>query len=194
MAATTRIAVTGGPGGGKTTVWSLLAASHAQRVLAVPEVATLLFRHVFPQVESDAERCAVQRAIFQVQEQLEAFHAARCTTEQTLLCDRGTVDGAGYWPDGHDAFFEAMGTRWDDQLARYEAVLFLETAAAGGHAICEGNETRMENLARAVEIDRRLHAVWARHPSFVHIPHERDFAVKVARAQQALQAMLAAQR
>jgi predicted ATPase len=191
VAPITRIAVTGGPGGGKTTVWRLLASLHPARVHAVPEVATALFRHVFPAVESAAERCAVQCAIFRVQEQLEAFFAARCADGQLLLCDRGTPDGGGYWPDGHEAFFAAMGTRWDDQLARYDAVLFLETAAVGGYAIDEGNETRRESLAAAVEIDRRLHAVWARHPRFVHVPHEPDFAVKLARAETALQALLA---
>jgi predicted ATPase len=191
VAAITRIAVTGGPGGGKTTVWKLLGSLHAARVQAVPEVATALFRHVFPAVESEAERCAVQRAIFAVQQQLEAFHAARCADGQVLLCDRGTPDGGGYWPDGHEAFFTALGTHWDDQLARYDAVLFLETAAVGGYAIDEGNETRRESLTAAVEIDRRLRAVWTRHPRFLHVPHEPDFAVKLARAEAALQALLA---
>lgn len=191
MAAITRIAVTGGPGGGKTTVWRQLASAHAARVQAVPEVATALFRHVFPEVRSEAERCAVQRAIFQVQEQLEAFHAARCAHGQVLLCDRGTPDGGGYWPAGHEAFFAVMGTCWADQLARYDAVLFLETAAVGGYAIDAGNETRREDLATAVEIDRRLHAVWARHPRFLHVPHEPDFSVKLARAEAALHALLA---
>lgn len=191
MAASARIAVTGGPGGGKTTVWRLLAAAHQERVMAVPEVATALFRHVFPPVASEAERCAVQRAIYQVQEQLETFFAARCADGQVLLCDRGTPDGGGYWPAGHEAFFTSMGTRWDAQLARYDAVLFLETAAVGGYAIDEGNETRRESLAAAVEIDRRLHAIWARHPRFVHVAHEPDFAVKLARAEAALQGLLA---
>jgi predicted ATPase len=186
----TRIAVTGGPGSGKTSVWQLLATSHSEQVLAVPEVATLLFRHVFPHVQSEPERCAVQRAIFQVQQELEAFYEARRTTEQILLCDRGTPDGGGYWPAGHEAFFAAMGTCWQDQLARYDAVLFLESAAVGGYPIDAGNETRRESPAEAVAIDQRLHAVWAAHPGFVHIPHEPVFAEKMERAQNALRALL----
>lgn len=185
-----RIAVTGGPGGGKTTVWRALSAAHCEQVLAVPEVATLMFRHVFPQVESEAERCAVQRAIFQVQNELEAFYAARALPAQTLLCDRGSCDGGGYWPDGHAAFFSAMGSSWERELARYDAVLFLETAAVGGYSIREGNETRSESLAEAVEVDTRLKRVWEQHPRFVHIGHERDFAHKLARAEAALAALL----
>lgn len=187
---TRRIAVTGGPGGGKSTVWRVLTAAQGDRVLAVPEVATLLFRHVFPQVESAPERCAVQRAIFRVQEELEQFYLARAQADQVLLCDRGSCDGAGYWPDGFDAFFSAMGTSWERELARYDAVLFLETAAVGGYAIHEGNETRSESLAEAVAVDARLRRVWERHACFVHIPHAADFAEKLARAQQALAALL----
>jgi hypothetical protein len=107
-----------------------------------------------------------------------------------LLCDRGTPDGAGYWPAGPDAFFSAMEAQWENELARYDAVIFLETAAAGGLSIAEGNATRAENHAAAVAIDRNIHTVWSRHPRFHHIAHERDFSMKLARGQSALQALL----
>lgn len=185
-----RIAVTGGPGGGKTTVWSALAAAHSDRVLAVPEVATLMFRHVFPQVQSETERRAVQRAIYATQKELEIFYTARALPGQMLLCDRGSCDGAGYWPEGPAAFFAAMGTDWESELARYDAVLFLETAAVGGYSIREGNETRVESLAEAMAIDARLRTVWQGHPRFVHVDHEPDFAHKLLRAEAALLALL----
>jgi predicted ATPase len=185
-----RIAVTGGPGGGKTTVWRALAAAHQERLVPVPEVATLLFRHVFPQVRSEPERCAVQHAIFQVQEQLERFHAARARPGQVLLCDRGTCDGGGYWPAGPEAFFAAMGTSWQAELARYDAVLFLETAAVGGYSIADGNETRSESLAEAIAVDSSLRQVWCAHPCFLHVPHEADFTVKVSRSLARLDALL----
>lgn len=184
-----RIAVTGGPGGGKTTVWRALAAAHRELLVPVPEVATLMFRHVFPQVQSEAERRAVQRAIFQVQEQLELFHAARARPDQVLLCDRGTCDGGGYWPAGPDSFFVTMGTSWQAELARYDSVLFLETAAVGGYSIADGNDTRSESLAEAIAIDSNLRRVWSAHPRFLHVPHEADFTVKVSRALARLDAL-----
>ena len=58
MARVRRIAVTGGPGGGKTTVWRALALAHVDALVAVPEVATLMFEHVFPSVTCEAQRCA----------------------------------------------------------------------------------------------------------------------------------------
>jgi predicted ATPase len=185
-----RIAVTGGPGAGKTSVWRALARSQPGRVLAVPEVATLLLQHVFPPVRGERERHAVQRAIFAVQHELEAAHESRLAPGAVLLCDRGTPDGAGYWPEGSDAFFAAMNTRCEIELERYEAVLFLETAAVGGLSIARGNAVRSETLEAAVAIDRRLHAVWSRHPRFHHVAVERDFATKVAHGSEALRRWL----
>jgi len=174
-----RIAVTGGPGGGKTSVWRALAKLHAARICPVPEVATLMFQHVFPMVQHDAERRAVQRSIYRVQHDLEGVHAHRLGPNQCLLTDRGTPDGGAYWPDGHLDFFVAMGTDQATQLARYDAVLFLETAAAGGHSIREGNPTRTEDAEAAVAIDRRLQTVWSPHPRFERVPFQPDLREKV---------------
>jgi predicted ATPase len=183
---TRRIAITGGPGAGKTTLWRALAAAHPERVLAVPEVATMMFQHVFPSVQNEHERCAVQRAIFDVQHNLERFYEARLAPTQVLLCDRGTPDGGGYWPQGHQHFFEAMNTAWQKELARYEAVLFLETAAASGLSIAEGNAIRGEDHAAACAIDQRLREVWSVHPKYAFIPCQPDFAAKIDQACRAL--------
>jgi predicted ATPase len=185
-----RIAVTGGPGAGKTTVWRALAQRHPGRVVAVSEVATMLLQHVFPPVADAAERELVQRTIFETQRNLEAIHERRLKPDQVLLCDRGTPDGAGYWPGGGDAFFEAMQTRCEHELARYEAVLFLETAAAGGLSIAEGNPIRTEALDAAVAIDRRLHEVWCRHPRFHLVEHQREWSDKLALGTAALTRLL----
>ena len=116
---TLRIVLTGGPGGGKTTAADLLRREFANRVALVPETATMLFLGGFPRVaEPDAVRSA-QTAIFHVQRNLEDVQAARYPG-QILLCDRGTVDGAAYWPDGNGdgGFFNAMGTALESELDR----------------------------------------------------------------------------
>ena len=185
-----RIVITGGPGGGKSTFHRNLLAGNPERLLGVPEVATLMFAHVFPQVANLAERRAVQSAIFHVQKNLEAVFEARATSAQILLCDRGTPDGGGYWPEGPDAFFLAMGSNWTEELTRYEAVLFLQSAACGGLAIHEGNHTRSEDLATAAHIDKRLYDVWSRHPRFVHVPVQANIAEKLAFAGKAMSELL----
>ena len=185
-----RIAVSGGPGAGKTTLWRAVAEAHRQRVIAVPEVATLMFSHVFPGVQSAGERRAVQRAIFTVQHSLEHVYEQRLAADQVLWCDRGVPDGGGYWPEGPDLFFESMQTSWQAELARYSAVLFMESAAVGGMSIADGNHTRTEDLATAVHLDQRLHQVWSAHPNFHLVQAERDFAAKVERALQLAERLL----
>jgi predicted ATPase len=188
--ALSRIVVTGGPGAGKTSVWRELASTHGTRLVAVPEVATLMFQHVFPNVENLTERRAVQRAIFEVQRNLETIYDARRNSGQALLCDRGVPDGAGYWPEGPGAFFSAMSTDWRSEILRYDAVLFLETAAVGGLSIAAGNVTRTETLDAAVSVDAQLRAVWAQHPNCVFIAHEVEFAAKIARGSAVLRGWL----
>jgi predicted ATPase len=184
-----RIAITGGPGAGKSSLWRALVAAHPN-VVGVPEVATLLLSHVFPQIACERERHAVQRAIFYVQRELENVWENRAQPGQILLCDRGTVDGGGYWPAGPEAFFSELSTAWRDELARYDGVLFLETAAHGGHSISEGNQVRVEDLPGAIAVDQRLHAVWCTHARFVHVPHEATFEAKLAAAERAFTQLL----
>ncbi|MET0391213.1 MAG: AAA family ATPase, partial [Polyangiales bacterium] len=142
-----RIAVSGGPGAGKTTLWRSLAAAHPALLLPVPEVATLLLSHVFPAVQNESERGAVQRAIFAVQHNLEQVYESRASGNQVLLCDRGSPDGAGYWPAGPDHFFGSMQTAWQVEVSRYDAVVFMESGAGGGVWIAGGKVVRTQNIA-----------------------------------------------
>lgn len=185
-----RIAVSGGPGAGKTTLWRTLAELHGTRVIALPEVATLLLSHVFPRVENELERVALQRAIFSVQSNVERVYEQRAVDERVLLCDRGVPDGAGYWPEGPEHFFATMHSDWTAELLRYDAVLFLESAAVGGITAASNNPTRREDLATAVQMNARLRAVWEPHPRFEHIPHQLDFADKLALARAVAERLL----
>ena len=175
-----RIVLTGGPGGGKTTAADLFRREIGERVVVVPEAATMFFSGGFPRIQDDDGAAeAAQRAIFHVQRNLEDLQAARFPG-RILLCDCGTVDGAAYWPGTEDAFFEAMGTTLAQQLARYDAVIFFESAAEGGMEVVESNNPiRNESVARARELDARLHKLWCHHPRFVLVPHNRSFFKKI---------------
>lgn len=175
------IALSGGPGAGKTTVMAAFLAAHSQTIQPVPEVATVLFSGLFPRVRSPRQREAVQQAIYHTQLHLESAYRDQCREggQQILLCDRGTIDSAGFWPAGPQAFFTAMSTSLQQQLLRYDAVVFLESAAVGGLCIRAGNPSRHEDLQTATRIDRALYALWCQHPNFHHVPHEQDFNHKV---------------
>jgi hypothetical protein len=147
-----RIAVTGGPGGGKTTAVDLFRREIGDRVVVVPEAATLLFSGGFPRSTEALARKSAQQAIYHVQTQLENVQAA-LYPDRILLCDRGTIDGAAYWPGDPEAFFTAVGTSERVELERYDAVLFFESAAIGNISIEGGNPTRIETNAEAVALD-----------------------------------------
>jgi predicted ATPase len=174
-----RVALTGGPGAGKTTAADLFRREIGDQVVIVPEAATILFQGGFPRSEEPHASRVTQTAIFQVQRHLEDVQSA-LYPDRTLLCDRGTIDGAAYWPDGEDHYFEAVGTSLEAELQRYDAVIFFETAAVGGIAIEGGNPVRNESLEQAVELDRQLRALWTNHPRFIHIPHHRSFFKKIS--------------
>jgi predicted ATPase len=111
-----RIVMTGGPGGGKTTAADLFRREIGERVVVVPESATLLFSGGFPRTDEPKARASAQCAIYHVQKGLEDVQSARYP-DRILLCDRGTVDGAAYWPSGADDFFTAVGSTAEIPLA-----------------------------------------------------------------------------
>ncbi len=174
-----RVVLTGGPGGGKTTAADLFRREIGERVVIVPEAATLLFSGGFPRVSGPQAVQSVQRAIFHVQRNLEDTQAASFP-DRILLCDRGTVDGAAYWPGEPHHFFEAVATTLERELNRYDAVIFFETAAAGGLKIEGGNPVRNESVEQALALDHRLRALWSRHRRYVLVPHNASFFKKIS--------------
>ena len=92
-----RIVLTGGPGAGKTAVLELVRQFFCQHIQVLPEAASILFSGGFPRGESTGTRRATQRAIYYVQRELERS-ADQAGLAAVVLCDRGTVDGAAYWP------------------------------------------------------------------------------------------------
>ena len=184
-----RIVVTGGPGGVKTTAVDLFRREIGERLVVVPEVATLLFAGGFPRGGGDDARRSAQHAIYHVQRNLENVQSARYP-DRVLLCDRGTVDGAAYWPPDHIEYFQSLGSSLEAELARYHAVIFFESAAVGGLGIEGGNPTRIENLAEAAALDARLKALWSQHPRFHHVPHQGSFLAKIGLGLTELQEVL----
>lgn len=173
-----RVVLTGGPGGGKTTAADLYRREIGDDVVVVPEAATLLYTGGFPRKGIKEVREATQRAIYHVQKNLEDAQAAQYKS-RILLCDRGTVDGAVYWPEEPKGFFSQLGTNLETELERYDAVIFFETAAVGGISIEGGNPIRTESLEEALELDKKLKDLWSKHPHFVFVPHNSSFIKKI---------------
>jgi len=187
-----RVAISGGPGGGKSTVAEALRRELGASVVVVPEVATHLLGGFFPGIECADDRRAVQRAIYHVQLNLEAIHRARAGTDGVLVFDRGIIDGAAYWPDGSDAFFETVCGDAHAARGQYDAVVFLESAAQGGLAIDSENVARTERQREAARLDALLYELWSPHPEFRFVGHTPAFETKVEAALATLRELIAA--
>lgn len=177
-----RIVLTGGPGAGKTAVLELIRQYFCVHVQVLPEAAGIVFGGGFPRGDESEQRRAAQRAIFYVQRELEM--AALGTNAAIVMCDRGTVDGAAYWP-GPDNLWSAVGTSQDEQLARYQAVIHLRTPKADG-GYNQQNPLRIESAVEAAAIDARIIDAWAGHPRRFVVESTADFLAKARHALAAL--------
>lgn len=173
-----RVVLTGGPGGGKTTAADLFRREIGSDVVIVPEAATILYSGGFPRPRNTEDSKATQRAIYHVQKNLEEVQFAHYQN-RILLCDRGTLDGTAYWPLDSETYFEHMQTTLEEELSRYDAVVFFETAAVGGISIEGGNPIRNESLEQAILLDKKLRSIWEKHKNFHLIKHETSFMKKI---------------
>ncbi len=173
-----RIVLTGGPGGGKTTALDLIRREFSGKIATVPEAATMIFSGGIGRSTNEHVLKTQQTAIFNLQKHLEDIQRATFKNS-IILCDRGSLDGLAYWPGNDNDFFESMNTTIEDELARYDAVIFFETAAKSGESIKSNNPIRNESEKAAIELDDKLQTIWSQHPNFNLIHSSESFINKV---------------
>lgn len=178
----TRIVLTGGPGAGKTVVSRHLAGENPGRYILVPEAATQVYdalRTRWDRLSLEGRR-DVQRRIYRVQiEQEDRLAAAH--PDKTLLLDRGTIDGAAYWPEGPAEYWRDLGTTLAAELSRYDRVVWMQTCAAvGAYDGDASNACRFENADAAVASGDLLARLWSDHPRLVRVDAFTDLNDKIA--------------
>jgi predicted ATPase len=173
-----RIVITGGPGAGKTASLEVARRALCEHVGFARESASIVFGGGFPRESRESAASAAQRAIFHVQRELETLFDDRPDL-QLVLCDRGTVDCAAYWPRAEEEFYHELGTTHAAELARYVAVIHLRPPRAGDGYQRTG--LRIESAAEAARIDGRIEHAWRGHPRRFFIDHTHDFPAKVRR-------------
>jgi predicted ATPase len=173
-----RVVLTGGPGAGKTAVLELIRLFFCDHVKTIPESAGIVFGGRFPRSDRPPLRQAAQRAIYHIQRELESV--ADADNAAVVLCDRGTVDCAAYWVGDGD-LFSAVGTTRSIELARYDAVIHLQTPTSPRDYNHE-NPLRLESLEEASVVDAEIAAQWADHPRRFVLEPTEDFLHKAARA------------
>jgi predicted ATPase len=176
-----KICLTGGPSAGKTTALDLIRREFSTFSTTIPEAASILYKGGFPREISgthpeDAARCA-QRAIYFTQVQMEKLFESK-QGPSLIFCDRGTLDHPAYWPGSAKDFFEDVGTTVDVEVARYDFVIHLQTAAKE-HGYDETNIVRRESPEEAASVDQRILESWKPHPRRVIIPSTLAFHDKI---------------
>ncbi len=186
----TKIVITGGPCGGKTTALSWIQnhfVSKGYTVLFVPETATeLISGGVAPwtcgtNLEYQICQCRLQLAKEQIFED-----AARTMHKDRVLivCDRGFMDNRAYMND--EEFAQVLShLNLNEIWARdhYDAVFHLVTAADGAEDAytTANNAARYESVEQAIAVDRKLIASWTGHPHLRVIDNSSGFYEKMKR-------------
>ena len=185
-----RIVLTGGPASGKTVISARIAREQPDRFVLVPEAATQMYDAL--QTRWDkldlAGRRDVQRKIYQLQVDQEDRTAA-ANPGKVLLLDRGTVDGAAYWPEGPADYWRDVESSLAAELKRYNAVIWMESAAALGVDFYDGdssNSCRFEDATGAIASGKLLLNLWGGHTQLKHVGAFADIEEKIAAVREVL--------
>lgn len=171
-----KVAITGGPSGGKTTLIEALKKELGQKCAVVPEAASILYRGGFPRYKEAEGIIHAQRAIYMTQKELEEM-ICTLSGKSLIVCDRGSMDALAYWPEGSGDFLAGVDSNRDKEFARYDWVLHLDTASADFYDTT--NPIRTETFQEAWDLNDKIKSAWEGHPRHVVISHNEDFLSKM---------------
>jgi hypothetical protein len=172
------VCLTGGPCAGKTAITAIIKRQFARELHVVPESASILYKGGFPRSSNAAEMKCVQQAIYHVQSSSEALAKIQLAGVQALVCDRGTLDGAAYWPQSRAHFCRSMGSHLKKEFSRYDIVIHLETANEG-EGYESDNTIRTESAREAQALDRKIQKAWEGHPRRFFVSSRASFLEKI---------------
>lgn len=202
-----RIVLTGGAAAGKSCILDELAKEiqHWDYPTAiVPECATQLLEKGY--TPDRVGQTAFQHTVFrhQLRNENRAFRKMLPQSKSSglpvvLLCDRGLCDGGAYI---YKEAFETICNSFDYSrrrlLGRYQAVLFLDSAATLTDLpfdVQDGNVHRLETSREEVlATAQNAYAAWCDHTHLVRIAAEKEFSKKSENVKNAILAVLDAYR
>ncbi|WII73806.1 ATP-binding protein [Bdellovibrio sp. 22V] len=182
-----KVAITGGPSGGKTTLIEALKKELGQKCAVVPEAASILYRGGFPRFKEAQGVIHAQKAIYYTQHELEDMVCV-ISQKPLIVCDRGSLDAVAYWPADEAHFFQSVKSTREAELARYDWVIHLDTAALDYYDT--NNPIRTETFQEAWDLNNRIAKAWEGHPRRVVITHNEDFLSKMTTSLSVIRAIM----
>ncbi len=186
----TKIVITGGPCGGKTTAMSWIQNEFTEKgyaVLFVPETATeLIGGGVAPWTCGSNEEYQKCQMKLQMEKEAIFMQAARTMQKDKVLivCDRGLLDNKAYMSE--QEFSTVAGYIDSNEVEmrdNYDAVFHIVTAAKGAvdAYTLANNAARTETPEQAAVLDDKIIAAWTGHPHLRIIDNSTDFQTKMRR-------------
>lgn len=186
----TKIVITGGPCGGKSTAMSWIQKAFTQMghiVLFVPETATeLITAGIAPwtcKTNLEFQKCLMALQI-EKEKVFEQAAMSMDTDKALIVCDRGVIDNKVYMTDSEFlSIANSVGINEVELRDSYDAVFHLVTAAKGAEKFytTENNSARTETVEEAAEMDDKFISAWTGHPHFRVIDNSTDFENKMKR-------------
>ncbi|MEK2645894.1 ATP-binding protein [Bdellovibrio sp. BCCA] len=183
-----KVAITGGPSGGKTTLIEALKKELGQKCAVVPEAASILYRGGFPRYKDAQGIIHAQKAIYYTQKELEEM-ICLLSQKPLIVCDRGSLDSVAYWPADELNFFNSIQSSREQELARYDWVIHLDTASMDFYDT--NNPIRTETFQEAWDLNTKIKQAWEGHPRRVVITHNEDFLSKMTTSLSVIKAIMA---
>ena len=174
-----KIAITGGPSGGKTTLIDALKKEFGQKIKIAPEAASILYKGGFPRIKNYSGYLHAQKSILTTQNELEHLLMENFP-DRLLVCDRGSLDSLAYWPDTEQHFFETIHSTREIELAKYDWILHLDTAFENDYDT--SNPIRTEDFHEALMLNEKIKKAWDGHPKRVILTAQNDFFTKMRKA------------
>jgi predicted ATPase len=194
-----RIVITGGPCGGKTTIWNALKDVFKDIAVFVPENASPLMREGFPVPHKDITwsyewQTIFQRACRDFQIHMEDVYELQAQQEgkDVMIMDRGILDGAAFLEGGLHEFEQDFGVAVEEAMKKYDMVIHVESLAMGKPELFrqETNNVRFHDLdaSKLNELDIRI--VWRDHQNYHFLPVQDSVETQVEEVKKKIQQFL----
>lgn len=186
----TKIVVTGGVCGGKTTALASIRTAFSRlgyKVITVPEPATEFKTNgILPWECASSEEYQWCQMMVQITTERAFERAARGMNDDKILivCDRGMLDNKHYMTaEEFQRVIADLGYTEAELRDSYDAVFHLVTAAKGAedYYTNDNNAARHETLEEAAAMDDGFIEAWAAHHHLRIIDNSTDFEGKMNR-------------